>query len=33
MHGGMTTMISAGEVHPPDRPKDIAGLKALAISA
>ena len=33
MHGGVTTMISAGEVHPPGRPKDIVGLKALAITA
>ena len=33
MHGGVTTMISAGEVHYPGRPKDIVGLKALAITA
>lgn len=33
MHGGVTTMISAGEVHLPGRPKDIVGLKALAITA
>ncbi len=33
MHGGVTTMISAGEVHLPGRPKDIVGLKALAIVA
>jgi len=33
MHGGVTTMISAGEVHLPGRPKDIIGLKALAIVA
>ncbi len=33
MHGGVTTMISAGEVHLPGRPKDITGLKALAITA
>ena len=26
-------MISAGEVHLPGRPKDIVGLKALAITA
>src|SRR3569623_1496279 len=31
MNGGVTTMISAGEVHLPGRPKDIVGLKALAI--
>ncbi len=33
MHGGVTSMISAGEVHLPGRPKDIVGLKALAITA
>jgi enamidase len=33
LHGGVTTMISAGEVHTPGRPKDIVGLKALAITA
>ena len=33
MNGGVTTMISAGEVHLPGRPKDIVGLKALAITA
>jgi enamidase len=33
LHGGVTTMISAGEVHYPGRPKDIVGLKALAITA
>jgi len=33
MHGGVTTMISAGEVHLPGRPKDIIGVKALAITA
>jgi len=32
-HGGVTTMISAGEVHTPGRPKDIVGLKAMAITA
>jgi enamidase len=32
-HGGVTTMISAGEVHLPGRPRDIVGLKALAITA
>lgn len=31
LHGGVTTMISAGEVHMPGRPKDIVGLKAMAI--
>lgn len=33
LHGGVTTMVSAGEVHTPGRPTDIIGLKALAISA
>ena len=33
LHGGVTTMISAGEVHAPGRPKDIVGLKAMAIAS
>jgi enamidase len=33
LNGGVTTMISAGEVHLPGRPRDIIGLKALAITA
>jgi len=33
VHGGVTTVISAGEVHLPGRPKDPAGAKALAILA
>jgi enamidase len=33
LHGGVTTMISAGEVHTPGRPRDIVGLKAMAIYA
>jgi enamidase len=33
LNGGVTTMISAGEVHTPGRPRDVVGLKALAISA
>src|SRR6202167_4556901 len=33
LHGGVTTMISAGEVQPPGRPTDTVGLKALAIVA
>ncbi len=33
LHGGVTTVISAGEVHLPGRPKDVAGTKALAILA
>lgn len=33
LHGGVTSMISAGEVHTPGRPKDPEGTKALAILA
>jgi len=33
LHGGVTTMISAGEVHLPGRPRDVVGVKALAITA
>ena len=33
LNGGVTTLISAGEVHFPGRPKDIVGVKALAITA
>jgi enamidase len=33
LHGGVTTSISASEVHVPGRPKDPAGVKALAIAA
>jgi len=33
LHGGVTSMISAGEVHMPGRPKDIVGLKAMAIAS
>ncbi len=33
LHGGVTTMVSAGEVHMPGRPKDTVGLKAMAITA
>ena len=33
LHGGVTTLISAGEVHMPGRPKDIVGLKAMAIAS
>ncbi len=33
LHGGVTSVISAGEVHLPGRPKDVVGLKALAIVA
>ncbi len=31
LHGGVTTMISAGEVHMPGRPRDPIGVKAMAI--
>lgn len=33
LNGGVTTMISAGEVHVPGRPKDVTGLKAMAVFA
>ena len=33
LHGGVTGMVSAGEVHLPGRPRDIVGVKALAITA
>jgi enamidase len=33
LHGGVTTCISASEVHVPGRPRDPAGVKALAIAA
>lgn len=33
LHGGVTGMISAGEVRQPGRPRDGAGAKALAILA
>ena len=33
LHGGVTTMISAGEPHTPGRPTDPAGVKALTILA
>ncbi len=33
LHGGVTTIVSAGEVHTPGRPRDLVGLKALAIAA
>ncbi len=33
LHGGVTTMISAGEVHMPGRPRDVVGVKAMAIFA
>ena len=33
LNGGVTTMISAGEVHMPGRPTDLDGLKAMAIAS
>lgn len=33
LHGGVTTIISAGEAHYPGRPRDIVGIKALGIAA
>ena len=33
VHGGVTTAISASEVHVPGRPKDVDGVKALAVAA
>ena len=33
LHGGVTTAITASEVHVPGRPKDPEGVKALAIAA
>jgi enamidase len=33
MHGGVTTIISAGEAHYPGRPRDPVGVKALAIAS
>jgi len=33
VHGGVTTAISASEVHVPGRPRDPDGLKALAVAA
>jgi len=33
MHGGVTSMMSASEVHLPGRPRDREGVKALAVAA
>ena len=33
LHGGVTTMVSAGEVHTPGRPRDVVGVKAMAVFA
>jgi len=33
VHGGITSVISPGEIHAPGRPKDAAGVKGLAVAA
>jgi len=33
LHGGVTTAISASEVHVSGRPRDVEGVKALAVAA
>jgi enamidase len=33
VHGGITSVISPGEIHAPGRPRDAVGLKALALAA
>jgi enamidase len=33
LHGGVTTLVSAGETHWPGRPKSATGAKAMAIAA
>src|SRR5882757_8792204 len=33
LHGGVTSAISASEVHVPGRPRDADGVKALAVAA
>jgi enamidase len=33
VHGGITSVISPGEIHAPGRPRDAIGLKALALAA
>ena len=33
VHCGVTSMISAGEIHTPGRPRDAVGVKALAVAA
>jgi enamidase len=33
LHGGVTTAISASEVHVPGRPRDVEGVKSLAVAA
>ncbi|MBX5491276.1 MAG: amidohydrolase family protein [Chloroflexi bacterium] len=33
VHGGITAVISPGEIHAPGRPRDANGVKALAVAA
>jgi enamidase len=33
VHGGITQVVSPGEIHTPGRPHDAAGVKALAVAA
>lgn len=33
VHGGVTSVVSPGEIHAPGRPRDAAGVKALAVAA
>lgn len=33
VHGGITQVVSPGEIHAPGRPRDAAGVKALAVAA
>src|SRR5579883_641953 len=33
VHGGLTAVISPGEIHAPGRPRDANGVKALAVAA
>ena len=33
VHGGITSVISPGEIHAPGRPHDATGVKALAVAA
>jgi enamidase len=33
VHGGITSVVSPGEIHAPGRPHDAVGVKALAIAA
>jgi enamidase len=33
VHGGITSVISPGEIHAPGRPRDAAGVKGLAVAA